>query len=84
MNMYYVAISRARHEARIYTNAIKELPTAIARRFDKSTAMTIQRERQVQRHDFGQQGKEITARNQEIQSPQLRQGKQPIEQGRFG
>ncbi|MNV57241.1 Multifunctional conjugation protein TraI [compost metagenome] len=45
MNLYYVAISRARHEARVYTNSISELPAAIARRFDKSTALAVQRER---------------------------------------
>ncbi len=32
MNLYYVAISRACHEARVYTNSVKELPAAIARR----------------------------------------------------
>ncbi|VVE59120.1 MobF family relaxase [Pandoraea sputorum] len=49
MNLYYVAISRARHEARIYTNSLGELPDAIARRFDKSTALALQRERQLLR-----------------------------------
>ncbi|WP_017172825.1 MobF family relaxase, partial [Xanthomonas phaseoli] len=34
MNLYYVAISRARQEARVYTNNRGELPAAIARRFD--------------------------------------------------
>ena len=51
MNLYYVAISRARREARIYTNSLKSLPTAIARRFDKTSALSIQRERQRHRHD---------------------------------
>ncbi len=46
MNLYYVAISRARHEARVYTDSIQELPSAIARRFDKSAALAIQRQRQ--------------------------------------
>lgn len=50
MNLYYVAISRARHEARIYTNSIHDLPTAIARRFDKTTALAVQRERQLMQH----------------------------------
>ncbi|WP_017172644.1 MobF family relaxase, partial [Xanthomonas phaseoli] len=49
MNLYYVAISRARQEARVYTNNRGELPAAIARRFDKTTALAIQRERQLQR-----------------------------------
>ncbi|WP_017173650.1 MobF family relaxase, partial [Xanthomonas phaseoli] len=42
MNLYYVAISRARQEARVYTNNRGELPAAIARRFDKTTALAIQ------------------------------------------
>lgn len=49
MNLYYVAISRARHEARIYTNSISELPDAIARRFDKSTALAVLQGRQFYR-----------------------------------
>lgn len=53
MNLYYVAISRARHEARVYTNSISELPAAIARRFDKSTALAIQRQRQLNRETAG-------------------------------
>lgn len=48
MNLYYVAISRARQEARVYTNSVKALPMAIARRFDKSTALEIQGQRQLQ------------------------------------
>lgn len=47
MNLYYVAISRARHEARIYTNSSHELPSAIARCFDRTTALAVQRERQL-------------------------------------
>lgn len=57
MNLYYVAISRARHEARVYTNSIKDLPDAIARRFDKSTALSIQRARKLQRGSAGMQPK---------------------------
>ncbi|VVE85396.1 MobF family relaxase [Pandoraea sputorum] len=53
MNLYYVAISRARHEARVYTNSLGELPDAIARRFDKTTALALQRERQVLRREAG-------------------------------
>ncbi|EHP44183.1 TrwC [Cupriavidus basilensis OR16] len=49
MNLFYVAISRARHEARIYTNSIKNLPLAIARRYDKTTALEIQRARLTSR-----------------------------------
>lgn len=45
MNLYYVAISRARHEARIYTNSVSELPAAVAKRFDKTTALALHRAR---------------------------------------
>ena len=55
MNLYYVAISRARHEARVYTNSITDLPSAISRRFDKSTALTIHHDRQLQRSKAGVQ-----------------------------
>ncbi|GAB5098062.1 hypothetical protein YK56LOC_37780 [Caballeronia sp. HLA56] len=53
MNLYYVAISRARYEARVYTDSVKSLPAAIARRFDKTTALVIQRERELQRRGQG-------------------------------
>lgn len=49
LNLFYVAISRARLEARIYTDAIAGLPGAIAKRYDKSTALALQRERDAQR-----------------------------------
>ncbi|MGA3984214.1 MobF family relaxase [Ralstonia nicotianae] len=91
MNLYYVAISRARYEARVYTNSIKELPAAIARRFDKSTALAIQRERQLQRRDAGMQPKGAADGKQALQRQQLEQqrkqpasGKKPSEYGRFG
>jgi conjugative relaxase-like TrwC/TraI family protein len=84
MNLYYVAISRARHEARVYTNSIKELPVAIARRFDKSTALVIQRQRQLQRRDIGMQPKGAADGKQVLQRQQLeQQRKQPSEYGRF-
>ncbi|MGZ5198254.1 MAG: MobF family relaxase [Telluria sp.] len=54
MNLYYVAISRARYEARIYTNSLKELPAAIARRFEKTTAMSVQQERRIKRNPLAQ------------------------------
>lgn len=47
MNLYYVAISRARQEARIYTNSAKELPVAIARRYSKTSTMELQKERKT-------------------------------------
>ncbi|CAH0273998.1 MobF family relaxase [Pseudomonas carnis] len=49
LNLFYVAISRARLEARIYTDAIAGLPGAIAKRYDKTTALTLQQERDAQR-----------------------------------
>jgi ATP-dependent exoDNAse (exonuclease V) alpha subunit len=48
-NLWYVAISRARLEARVYADSIKGLPAAIARRYDKSTALSLQQERERQR-----------------------------------
>lgn len=47
MNLYYVAISRARHEARIYTDSLKELPSAISRRYNKTSALELQTERKA-------------------------------------
>jgi ATP-dependent exoDNAse (exonuclease V) alpha subunit len=89
MNLYYVAISRARQEARIYTNSINELPAAIARRFDKSTALAIQRERQLQRREASMQPKGAAHAKQPLQH-QLEQqrtrpagGKKRSEYGRF-
>jgi len=78
MNLYYVAISRARYEARVYTNSVKELPAAIARRFDKTTALAIQRERELQRRSAGMQPKGAADGKQALQRQQLeRQRKQP-------
>lgn len=45
MNLYYVAISRARYEARVYTDSIGRLPGGISRRSEKTTAMGVLRER---------------------------------------
>lgn len=50
-NLWYVAISRARHEARVYADSIKGLPAAIAKRYDKTTALSLQQERERQRRD---------------------------------
>ncbi|ARR15459.1 MobF family relaxase [Xanthomonas citri] len=91
MNLYYVAISRARQETRVYTNNRGELPAAIARRFDKTTALAIQRERQLQRRAAGMQPKGTADGKQALQRQQLQQqrkqpasGKKPSEYGRFG
>lgn len=90
MNLYYVAISRARYEARVYTNSVKELPAAIARRFDKTTALAIQRERELQRRGAGMQPKGTADGKQALQRQQLEQqrkqpasGNKPKEYGRF-
>lgn len=40
-DVYYVAISRARHEARIYTNDREHLPVAIERENEKYAALSI-------------------------------------------
>lgn len=44
-DLYYVAISRARYEAQIYTNSRPELPGAIARENIKTAALDIKRAR---------------------------------------
>ena len=41
--MYYVAISRARQEARIYTDDRSKLPLAVAREHAKHAAMELER-----------------------------------------
>src|SRR5581483_593960 len=48
-DLYYVAISRARYEATIYTNSRQELPAAISREAVKTAALDIQREREAPR-----------------------------------
>ena len=48
-DLYYVAISRARYEATIYTNSRPELPAAISREAIKTAALDIQRERDAPR-----------------------------------
>lgn len=82
MNLYYVAISRARQEARVYTNNRGELPSAIARRFDKSMALAIQRERQLQRRDAGMQPKGAADGKQAFQRQQLEQQRKQPASGR--
>jgi hypothetical protein len=48
-DLYYVAISRARYEATVYTNSRTELPAAISREPVKTAALDIQREREAPR-----------------------------------
>lgn len=54
-DVYYVAISRARYETRIYTDSIKELPKAIARENLKLAALDVEMDghRQRNRGDAG-------------------------------
>lgn len=46
-DVYYVAISRARNEARIYTDSVRDLPKAIARENVKLAALDLERGRRV-------------------------------------
>lgn len=55
-DVYYVAISRARHEARIYTDNVKALPAAIARENVKLAALDIEKGA-AQRRDRPDAGK---------------------------
>src|SRR5690349_15001903 len=50
--MGYVAVSRAREDAIIYTNSIEELRSALDRRVDKETALEATRETAEHRHEF--------------------------------
>ena len=50
--MGYVAISRARENAIIYTNSIEELRSTLERRVDKDMAIEAVRETEQHRHDF--------------------------------
>lgn len=50
-DVYYVAISRARHEARIYTDDLGRLPAAVARENRKGAALDLIRERREQGRD---------------------------------
>ncbi|WP_250504595.1 MobF family relaxase [Caballeronia sp. AZ7_KS35] len=90
MNLYYVAISRARYEARVYTNSVKSLPAAIARRFDKTTALAIQRERELQRRGQGMLRRGAAEGKQELQRQSFRDqrrrpadGRKPLDYGRL-
>ena len=50
--MGYVAISRAREDAVIYTNSVEELRSALDRRVDKETALEATRETAEHRHEL--------------------------------
>ncbi|MGS1117427.1 MobF family relaxase [Castellaniella sp. UC4442_H9] len=51
-DVYYVAISRARHAAVIYTNDQQALPAAVARREEKSAALDLVPKRKEKENDF--------------------------------
>ena len=48
-NLYYVAISRAKNMARIYTDAANKLPTSVARLLSKTEALSLVRDRHANR-----------------------------------
>ena len=50
--MGYVAVSRAREDAIIYTNSIEELRGALDRRVDKEMAIEAVREAEQHRHEL--------------------------------
>ncbi|WIN10157.1 MULTISPECIES: MobF family relaxase [Pseudomonas] len=80
LNLFYVAISRARYEARIYVDNVQALPGAISKRYDKTTSLSLQHEREALRK---QQNKERTTkvdsalRQGELQRKQKGQRKTP-------
>lgn len=43
MNLYYVAVSRARYASIVYTDSIQDLPQAIARQIEKTQANTLKK-----------------------------------------
>lgn len=65
LNLYYVAISRSRLESKIYTDSVKTLPEAIARRYVKTEAKSLRLKPLVhERSEQGMKSKELTqARN---------------------
>jgi hypothetical protein len=52
-DVYYVAISRARHEATIYTDSAAELPGAISRENIKRAALDLTRGKEVREATVG-------------------------------
>lgn len=45
--VYYVAVSRAKHEVKVYTDELKKLPKAVMRDTEKHTALELKQERQM-------------------------------------
>lgn len=52
-DVYYVGISRARHEAEIFTNDLGKLPGAISRRNEKTAALDITAQTPADQHQLG-------------------------------
>lgn len=69
--VYYVAVSRARHEAQVYTDSTKSLPDAIRRSTDKSAALEL---KQLRQH-----GKEVKQPEHDKVVPGDGQGQKGIE-----
>lgn len=70
-DVYYVAISRARYEARIFTNNMKRLPEAIARENIKTAAHDLARDR------GGRSAAAERQREQQREAERNRQTQQP-------
>jgi ATP-dependent exoDNAse (exonuclease V) alpha subunit len=70
-DVYYVAVSRARYEAEIFTDDDKRLPAAVSREADKTAALEIS---QLQRHVEKEHGKNGQALNGPKAPKQKEQG----------
>lgn len=68
-DVYYVGISRARHEARIYTEDEKKLPAAVSRENVKHAALDLDAGRRRQRT----KDQELQTSNQQQKSTQVKQ-----------
>ena len=63
--MGYVAVSRAREDAIIYTNSIEELRGALDRRVDKEMAVEAVHQAEQHKHDFNDEQNPYEGQNQE-------------------
>lgn len=63
--MGYVAVSRAREDAIIYTNSIEELRGALDRRVDKEMALEAMQQMSNDRHDFKDEQNPYEGENRE-------------------
>lgn len=70
-DVYYVAISRARYEAKIYTNSVSQLPAAISRDNIKHAALDLARQKQQKAAE--QQAQRSHTANRETGNRQNRQ-----------